>query len=104
MSRPKSIHIHIDNSAAHIYSVTSKHKKLLSQKDFLTSNTNLDSLQEKIYKLISELRDKYPQISINIYSSSLRKQMDAKTWKDFVNEFYLTTGVFFHIVDKRSNS
>lgn len=95
MTNHKKIIIETTSSSAKIYALNNS-KKFINQ---MPLDTSPEKLRAQLYKIISLIQKKYFGIPINIYASNLHSQMDQKSWKDLVNELYLTTGVIFCVTE-----
>lgn len=54
--------------------------------------------KRKLFKLLSETKNKYPDKPIKIYATSVFRKLTAEAKRKFIDEFFLRTGLYFNII------
>ncbi|HWA52342.1 MAG TPA: hypothetical protein VG895_04800 [Patescibacteria group bacterium] len=63
-----------------------------------------DNNKKELYGIIEEIKNKYPETTIKIFATALYRKLEPKTKREFVDEFFLTTGLFFNIIPQELES
>lgn len=101
-----SLLIDIGSSTIKIYEYDKKDLKLLIQRtlDFKSDfdpNKGISVDKEKeLFELIDSLKDSHKDSLIKIYATGIFRKLNDKTRKEFIDKFFLRTGLYFNIISQ----
>lgn len=106
MKEIEEILIDTGSSTVKVYSLVGESLKLLLTRS-ISFKEGFDPIKgvteekkKELYELISEIKNKYPKSQIKIFATALYRRLDPKTRVDFVDEFFLRTGLYFNIISQ----
>ncbi len=104
MAKVDKILIDLGSSTVKVYKFYSNSLKLVVTRSIDFKN-NFDSdkgiseeNKKELYELISEIKNKYPKAQIKLYATALYRRLNPEARRNFIDEFFERTGLFFNIV------
>lgn len=97
--------IDIGSSTVKVYELSSESPKLkvnrsIPFKDNFDPERGISEENKKeLYELISEIKNKYPNSIIKLYATALYRKLSPKTKREFIDEFFQKTGLYFNIIE-----
>lgn len=97
--------IDIGSSTVKVYEFSSGSLKLkfnhsISFKENFDPDKGISKESKKeLYELIFEVKNKYPKSAIKLYATALYRKLSPEARREFIDEFFEKTGLFFNIIE-----
>ncbi len=104
-NKNKKILIDVGSSTVKVYELSTDSPKLkvsrsIPFKDNFDPDKGISEENKKeLYELISEVKNKYPKSKIKLYATALYRKLSPKTKREFIDEFFQKTGLFFNVIE-----
>lgn len=106
----KRLLIDIGSSTVKVYEQSSSSISLLLARsipfktDFDPIRGISESAKKELFELITEVKDKNPNTLLKLFATALFRKMEPETRKDFIDGFFLRTGLYFDIIPQELES